>query len=72
MPLPSCASPVTDAAVRELAAVATTRIDAVEARLRAVEQAEARREGASTGWARAQPWLSLAVALAALAVAATR
>jgi hypothetical protein len=55
--------------VRELAEVATRRHDGLEARVRALELADARRDGAASGWARAQPWLSLAVAVGALASA---
>lgn len=65
--------PPGDAAlVRELATVATTRIDALEERLRALEIADARRDGASSGWARVQPWISTAIAAAALAAALLR
>jgi len=64
--------PVDTVLVRELAAVATARIDALEARVRALEIADARRDGASSGWARVQPWISTLIAAGALAAALAR
>jgi hypothetical protein len=52
--------------------IATRRIDGIEERLREMEMASARRDGASSGWARVQPWVSTAVAAAALAAALAR
>lgn len=56
-----------DALLRDLAGVATQRHDALEARVRVLELALARAEGASTGWARAQPWVTTVIAGGALA-----
>ena len=64
--------PPADSATRELALIATRRIDGIEARIRDLEMASARRDGASSGWARIQPWVSTAVAAAALAAALAR
>lgn len=62
----------TDRAVQALVDVATSRMDGIEDRVRVLEAAEHRREGASTGAARVQPWVSTAIALAALAWTLTR
>jgi transglutaminase-like putative cysteine protease len=64
--------PADPALVRELARAATARADALEARVRALEIADARRDGASSGWSRAQPWVSALISLAALGVSVLR
>lgn len=61
------AAVATDRAIQALADVATSRMDAIEERVRELELRDARREGASSGWARAQPWLSVLVSIIALA-----
>jgi hypothetical protein len=54
--------------VRELARAATTRIDLNDKRIRRLEELEAERRGATAGFARLPPWVSIVIALGALAL----
>ena len=54
--------------VRELARAATTRIDLNDKRIRRLEELEAERRGAAAGFARLPPWVSIVIALGALAL----
>lgn len=65
------AAVATDRAVQALADVATSRMDAIEERVRDLEIKDAERRGASSGWVRAQPWLAIAIAAASLAWSVT-